>query len=385
MTSAERYAKSVFHYLYENGPMTRTHLMKALKMRQNSIVDICNVLEESKSLLKTERNRRRNIPIFLNPEKFAVIGVEHAVPYLEFTLIDGHRKQIAARSMPMDPALTGEERLHFIFDAVRAFRAECPRKYRIAGLGFADVGMIDSGRGVSVFSAHVRGWENRPLAELFQKEFGLYTKIVDRSGASAFSYCIRNPEERAIRDSIQIWISNGIGASILHNGRFWGTGVPSACQIGHTILNPGGSPCLCGNRGCLETISSVPSILARAAALAGKTYADARSLVRAAEAGDAAARTALSEGAEALGIALGNTVTFSSVVNIYLRSVLFEDNGFFLDMVSRAITKNTLPVLRKQLRIFASTQGQDCAADGAALFAQKEYFSTANPEAIPLK
>ena len=321
----------------------------------------------------------------LNPEKFAVIGVEHAVPYLELTLIDGNRKQIAAQTVPVNPSLSGTERLQVICDAIHSFRTASARRYRVVGIGFADVGMIDAAHGVTIFSAHVRDWEDRPLAEILQKKFGMYVKIVDRSGASAFSYCMRCPSEPAIRNSVQVWISQGIGASILHDGRFWGTGVPSACQIGHTVLNPDGRECLCGNRGCLETISSVPSILARAAALAGKTYEDARSLVRAAEAGDTAARTALNEGAEALGIALGNTVTFSSVVNIYLRSVLFEDNGFFLDMVSKAITKNTLPVLRKQLRIFASTQGQDCAADGAALFAQKEYFSIENPEAIPLK
>ncbi len=50
---------------------------------------------------------------------------------------------------------------------------------------------------------------------------------------------------------------------MLNHHLFTGT-AHAAGEIGHVVVNPRGDVCACGNRGCLETVVSVPIALLRA-------------------------------------------------------------------------------------------------------------------------
>ena len=59
-------------------------------------------------------------------------------------------------------------------------------------------------------------------------------------------------------------MSTGIGAGIVSDGRILQGTNGCAGEVGHQILIPDGPLCGCGNRGCLESICSGPSIARRA-------------------------------------------------------------------------------------------------------------------------
>ena len=55
--------------------------------------------------------------------------------------------------------------------------------------------------------------------------------------------------------------ATGIGAGfIVANTPYVGAG-GTAGELGHTVVDPGGPICRCGNRGCLETYAGAPAIL----------------------------------------------------------------------------------------------------------------------------
>ena len=54
-------------------------------------------------------------------------------------------------------------------------------------------------------------------------------------------------------------IGTGIGGAILEGGRLV-RGRRSAGQLGHLVVEPEGPPCLCGNRGCIETLCAGPAL-----------------------------------------------------------------------------------------------------------------------------
>jgi predicted NBD/HSP70 family sugar kinase len=55
--------------------------------------------------------------------------------------------------------------------------------------------------------------------------------------------------------------STGIGAGFIVAGQPYVGAGGTAGELGHTVVDPGGPICRCGNRGCLETLAGAPAVL----------------------------------------------------------------------------------------------------------------------------
>ena len=55
--------------------------------------------------------------------------------------------------------------------------------------------------------------------------------------------------------------ATGIGAGFIVAGQPYVGAGGTAGEIGHTVIDPGGPICRCGNRGCLETLAGAPAVL----------------------------------------------------------------------------------------------------------------------------
>lgn len=370
----DKYAKSILHVLHENGPMTRKQIMDQLKMRLNSLVDICNQLMEAKHVIRTDSKHQRNVPLILNQKRFASIGVEHAKDHIRCVLMDVTGKKVCSADFPIDAGLGGKDRLEKIMEIIRAFKS-LQRGISVASIGFADIGIVNTESGTGVYSVHVPDWENIPMAKLLEREFGLFCRIVDRSGASALDQLRTNPDNPSVRTSLQIYIGNGIGASILQNGRYWGADTPSSCQLGHTIAVPDGEICHCGNRGCLETIATVPAVLKKITEMSHGRIQTQETFFRKAADGDRLCELVLREAGTAMGIAVANVVTFTAITSVMIRSVLCKASPVYFEAFREAVLKNTIYPCSKSVKVQINQQDEDCAATGAAFYAQNEYFS----------
>lgn len=61
---------------------------------------------------------------------------------------------------------------------------------------------------------------------------------------------------------IQVVIDHQVGAGVIINGHLLHADRESLVEIGHMQVDPQGSCCYCGNKGCLETVTSTENILA---------------------------------------------------------------------------------------------------------------------------
>ncbi len=66
-------------------------------------------------------------------------------------------------------------------------------------------------------------------------------------------------------------IGTGVGGGIVINGKVHHGRMSIAGEWGHHTLYPGGNPCYCGRKGCVETYISGPSLEKRWTELTGKT------------------------------------------------------------------------------------------------------------------
>src|SRR5262249_50246346 len=61
---------------------------------------------------------------------------------------------------------------------------------------------------------------------------------------------------RGKRDAIMLTLGTGIGGAILSDGRILRGHRGVAGHLGHVCVDPDGPPCVCGSRGCLESVFS---------------------------------------------------------------------------------------------------------------------------------
>lgn len=369
----DRYTCAVLRLLYERGALTRKQIMDCLNLRLNSLVAICNHLEATSDIQRLMSDRVRNVPLGLNTFRFGVIGIEHARDHAVCVLLAVDGRKHATESYVLDPAEGGAARLERLLGIIEDFRKR-HSEYDIVGLGFADIGIVDTERGLGVYSAHIPSWSGVAIGEALQERFGLFNRVVDRTGASALDQLRLRPGDESVRDSLQVYVGAGVGATILQGGKYWGASSPSSCQLGHTIVVPHGERCRCGNRGCLETVVSIPAIVKRVSHLTHGAIATEEQFFHESRREDSRCLKVLAEAGEVLGIAIANVITFTAVTNVMVRSRLCQASPVFFRAMEKAVRENVIGSFRERVRVSVNHQDDDCTALGAAYYTQREYF-----------
>jgi predicted NBD/HSP70 family sugar kinase len=70
-----------------------------------------------------------------------------------------------------------------------------------------------------------------------------------------------------VRNLVYVRLSDGVGGGLVVDGRLVRGWAGFAGELGHVTVDPAGAPCRCGKRGCVETVASVPAVLARCRAM----------------------------------------------------------------------------------------------------------------------
>ncbi|MFN9287947.1 MAG: ROK family protein, partial [Planctomyces sp.] len=76
----------------------------------------------------------------------------------------------------------------------------------------------------------------------------------NEANAAAILWASRNPEQGS-DPHLHCRLSTGVGGCIMVEGRPWRGHRSLAGEIGHMTVQPFGTLCGCGNRGCLETVA----------------------------------------------------------------------------------------------------------------------------------
>src|SRR5687767_7760054 len=92
---------------------------------------------------------------------------------------------------------------------------------------------------------------------------GLRVELENDANAAAYGE-FKVGAGRGSRNLFYMMIGNGIGGAIILDGKLWTGASGFAGEVGHITIDTEGLDCVCGNRGCLETVASAPSIVRRA-------------------------------------------------------------------------------------------------------------------------
>lgn len=231
--------------------------------------------------------------------------------------------------------------------------------------GVAVPGVIDEESGTAVWSSNV-GFRDVPLRDLVSDRLGMPAALGHdvRVGGLAEA---RLGAGRGQRHVLFIAIGTGIAAAHVVDGRAFGGAHGAAGEVGHVIVRPGGPPCGCGARGCLEAVASAAAVGRRYVELSGVSGVTAAEVVTRAAAGEALAETVWTEAIEAFADGLLTAQALYDAGTVVLGGGLAEAGEALLAPLRLALDARV--TFHRVPRIVRAALGDTAGCLGAALLA----------------
>ncbi|OLZ71470.1 sugar kinase [Streptomyces sp. IMTB 2501] len=254
---------------------------------------------------------------------------------------------------------------------LRAYGAEHLGAPAVAA-GIAVPGIVDEEQGVAAYAANL-GWRDVPLRALLTERLGIPVALGHdvRTGGLAEG---RIGAGKGADRFLFVPLGTGIAGAIGIDGRVEAGAHGFAGEIGHIVVRPSGTPCPCGQRGCLERYASASAVTEAWAAACGDPDADAADCAKAVASGDPNAVRIWQEAVDALADGLVTALTLLDPRTLIIGGGLAEAGEVLFqplrDAVRRRVTFQKLP------SIVPAALGDTAGCLGAGLLAQDLLDST---------
>ena len=231
--------------------------------------------------------------------------------------------------------------------------------------GVAVPGVVDEDTGTAVWSSNV-GFRDVPLRDLVSARLGVPAALGHdvRVGGLAEARLGAGRDQRHV---LFIAIGTGIAAAHVVDGKAFAGAHGAAGEVGHVIVRPGGPPCGCGARGCLEAVASASAVGRRYVELSGIAGVTASDVVARAAAGEALANTVWTEAVEAFADGLLTAQALYDAGIVVLGGGLAESGEALLAPLRIALDARI--TFHRVPRIVRAALGDTAGCLGAALLA----------------
>ncbi len=235
-----------------------------------------------------------------------------------------------------------------------------------AGIGVVAPGIVDETAGVVRYASNIR-FRDVPLRTLIRDDLGLPVAVGHDARAAGIAEAVSGAA-RGLDNFLLLPLGTGIAATVVLNGEPVAGADWSAGEVGHMPVHPGGEPCACGQRGCLEVYASAGGVARRYIRLGGTPGLDSRAIAEATGT-DPLARSVWDTATHALGTALATLTLALDPARIVLGGGLAEAGARLFDPV-RDTLRSAL-AWRTAPEVLPSAFGARAAQVGAAILARR--------------
>ena len=207
---------------------------------------------------------------------------------------------------------------------------------RIMGIGIAVSGPVKNSDRL-ILSSSMK-WKGMSLKEYFESIFKLPV-IIENSSRTKALYELRKANNIIEKNLIFLDLTMGIGIVNFYENKINEAVIG---EFGHTTVKEDGPLCFCGNRGCLELMCSVKTILSRTEELLGQGKCsvlreilkrrnaplDYERILEASEQGDPDILGVIRENGEYLGIGIANIINIFNPQKIIINGDLLLKSDY---------------------------------------------------------
>jgi glucokinase len=159
-----------------------------------------------------------------------------------------------------------ENSKHAITSIFRSIKSLLEKKTisidQIDAIGIACPGPISHVKGMLINPPNLKGWENTPIVDLFEKKFQLPTFMNNDANAAVLAeYDFGAHKKKS--SIVYLTASTGMGGGIITNHKLIQGISDTAGEVGHFVLDINGPKCPCGQNGCFEVYCGGRNIIDR--------------------------------------------------------------------------------------------------------------------------
>src|SRR5574340_969026 len=250
---------------------------------------------------------------------------------------------------------------------------------RIIGVGISLPGTVDTGRGCSLDSPMMGGWDGVAL-QPFLADLTAAPVFVDND-ANVMVLAERRGERRQFADMLLIKASTGLGAGIVSGGVLQRGALGAAGEIGHTKTPAAqGMICRCGDVGCIEAVAGGWALVGRLQA-AGRDVTHIRDVIGLALAGDAEARRMIRDSGRQIGEVLAGAVNLLNPEVLIVGGDMAQAYETFVAGLRETLYGNAVALATRKLQILPWT-GERSGMIGCATLALDQVLSVREVDRI---
>lgn len=384
-----RRKKKILDLLYHKDTLSATELGKRIGVSLPTSLSLLKELNNEKLVESRgtgeSRGGRRPALFGLKNDSIFVIACELGRFKGKIGIYDSHN-QLVAPVTKFEATIDDEDlidKIHNVSGEVISANNIDPN--RIFGIGLAMPGLIDEVRGINYT---IKSKKLQNIADRIRKKFHKLVYVNNDARMQGYGEFIFG-KAKGHQNALVINWNWGLGLGMILDGKLYNGATGFAGELSHTKFIDDGDLCICGKRGCLETVTSVYVLMrkAREAVEGGKVSqltakfknnADkiqVEDIIAAAKAGDEFSISLLNSVGLALGKSLTNTIQLLNPDIIVLGGVVSGANQYVLTPIQQAINKHCLEQISGNTQIVISEKWEQSGLLGITAMLFQRLFS----------
>lgn len=369
------HTKKIIQWVLQEGGKTIPEMKEFSGLSLPTMMKLISELVEQGIFIesgKRESSGGRPPAIFsLHPSLGYIVGIELLIHSFRFSIVNLNHELIYEYETDSFNLNQTEESLRYILRIVPELLQKKGISHdKILGVGVGITGRVNGKKGIS----HTFLQGAVPLAQVLQEQWG-FPVFVDNDtrlmtlGEQNFGLA----QEK--QNVVYLNISQGLGMGLISNGQLHDGASGFAGEFGHIHFEDNDQLCVCGKKGCLETVVSGYALEARYRALfptkPTPRYTD---IISRLQGEDPAIREIVSEMGKSLGQALSTLVQILNPSLIIIGGRFAPIGEWLRYPITKGLSLYGLPQLVDDVEIKASQLGDKTTMLGAYALVMKSVF-----------
>ncbi|MBN9327955.1 MAG: transcriptional regulator [Cellulomonas sp. 73-145] len=313
----------------------------------------------------TVRSGRRAQLVTLAHRTGVAVGVHIGLRHLRISLADASHEVLADQTLPLPPDHRADTSLDraalLIVDLLERVGSALDE---VLGIGIALPAPVDVATGTISVPGIMRGWDDVSVGYVMSKRLNRPVFVDNDANLGALAES-RIGASRGYQDSVYVRASYGVGGGIVIGGQVHRGFAGTAGEIGHVQVDAGGDICLCGSRGCLNTVVGAQALLAPLRASHGTLAL--RDVIAQALSGDPGCRQIVADAGATIGAVVAGLGMAVNPQCVVVGGELAETGEILLGPMREAIRRRVLLNQIAPLEVVPADLGANAEVMGALL------------------
>lgn len=337
--------ESILARLRTTGAMSRAELARELGLSPTTASSIVaelvadGLVGESEPTARGGRGRPGRLVRATTPPG-TIVGIDVGRRHVQVAVARRDARVIAERFIDTTAGQDRETTTTMVLALIEELYAESGAdRSQLLAVGVGLPGPIEQDTHFIATGTILPEWVGYDLVTILRKHLGVPVALDNDANLGILGEA-GHGAARGFQHAIYVKVSTGIGSGMMLGGVLHRGAGGTAGELGHLSIEPDGAVCRCGGRGCLETVASVPALLAMLAPTLGDDVELSRVLDLAAQ-GNRGCLRAITDVGHGIGRALAAVCNLLNPEVIVIGGPLLRAEQPFLEAIREAVGRGT--------------------------------------------